>query len=712
MKLTQKLTIDKLDTIRLEKLLKDTKFKATWVGPNLVNCALVPCGFDIETTRQFMYIWTFSIKNLTIIGYTWDDYKKLLDMLQQVLKLGKHITEVHHRKDNKDGKWKAGDVTEEISAPFILPIFIHNLVFEYSFMKSEFSYENVFCLDKDNRNPLYLLDEHFLYIDSHKVVPKKLADVAKAYCTTQKAVGDLDYTIDRNTDDAKNLSNEELKYCVCDTRILVELAEFIFNNYFIPYGRLPLTQNQIVKAAIHKKHLDMDKDEKEKLDKVVKDQTISQLVYKLVRRDGFRGGFCGSSGRDVIADIIYGDEASAYFSAIMHGYYPCTRYTDITDRVHTEKEINRHCKVKCCQMRLKIYNLRCKTKFIKYESLKKVVRFLEDGTRPLTRKEKRDCIKVNKQQKIVSAQCIGVSLNEIDWELYKKLYTWDKVEVIHFETAVRGELPKYVIDAAIEFYTKKATLKKAGIRDARYESAKVLVSNIFGAMVQKVSDELVDGDKDTWLAEMLDEELKPQWGCYVSSHARKVLIDLILALGPNTWLYSDTDSVYFIKTDKTMEILEKYNIEQKAKNKAMCEKYSLDYNIFDDLGCFDGDSKHIVHFKTLGPKSYLYMEADGSYHFVMSGIPEEYFWAAYDAKYDERTEEQVFEFFEANTEITYIRKKLKFVDEETTEVINSMTMTSKSGAIIVEEKIVGELCTVVEKIAAESAIREMEDRRT
>ena len=35
----------------------------------VLNCALVPCGFDIECYKEFMYIWTFTIKSLTVIFF-------------------------------------------------------------------------------------------------------------------------------------------------------------------------------------------------------------------------------------------------------------------------------------------------------------------------------------------------------------------------------------------------------------------------------------------------------------------------------------------------------------------------------------------------------------------------------------------------------------------------------------------------------------------
>lgn len=730
-------TIDTVDTIKLAKLLKNVEFKSTWAGQTCVKAALVPCGFDIEATENFMYIWTFTIKYVTIIGYTWDDFRKLLEMLKTVLGLGKRTKEVTHRKDDKNGKWKAGDITEETSAPYVLPIFIHNLIYEYSFMRSEFLFNDVFFLDKPKkktledgtvvelpqRNPLYLLDDHFFYIDSYKVCPKSLEKVALAFCDTHKKTGDLDYSVERNTEDAKHLTKEELDYCICDTRILSEFAQVVFDKYFIPYGKLPLTQNQIVESAIHRQYLKMDTKEKEKMNKYLNSISLTQHQYALIRRDGFRGGKVGSSQRHVAGRIIYGDANSFYGSSILHGYYPITEFRDITDRVKNYEDMIPHLAIKCCAMRLKFYNLRVKHKWLTYDGLRQVVRYMPDGSKP--RRDEKDkvleedakvldeSVETSKHNgdKILSAKCITTSLTEIDFELYQKIYDWEKFEILEFQTAQRGELPQYILDAMIEFYKAKAEKKKAGIRGPEYEATKVLVSNVFGAMIKKISTELLEGSEYDWWEATLDKELKPQWGVWISAHCRKTLIDLIIELGQRAWLYSDTDSLYILAEYGEDCIIEAYNSEQRARNKAICEKYGLDYNIFDDLGCFEDDGKEIVHFKTLGPKSYMYMTSDGHFEFVMSGMPEKFFWDAYDATHKKRTEKEVFDFFSKDTEITYVRKKIIFVDEEQTKEINGMMMTSKSGAIIKPDIIHGTLSTIATRVALEGMMDELEDYR-
>ena len=53
------------------------------------------CGFDIETTQiitdtaahAYMYIWSFTFNELTILGSTWPELLQLLEVLKRVLDL-------------------------------------------------------------------------------------------------------------------------------------------------------------------------------------------------------------------------------------------------------------------------------------------------------------------------------------------------------------------------------------------------------------------------------------------------------------------------------------------------------------------------------------------------------------------------------------------------------------------------------------------------
>lgn len=62
-------------------------------------------------------------------------------------------------------------------------------------------------------------------------------------------VGDIDYTILRNSFDGKNLTEKELKYCENDVLILCEFAEYYFNKY-IKNNEMIYTETSIVRHRL------------------------------------------------------------------------------------------------------------------------------------------------------------------------------------------------------------------------------------------------------------------------------------------------------------------------------------------------------------------------------------------------------------------------------------------------------------------------------
>ena len=699
----KKLWVGELNALKIKEILGEPTFKSTYAGQTQVMVALTPCGFDIENYKQYMYIWTMTINDTTIMGRTWEQFFVVLSTINSTLKL-----------DKRDKLDKKGNVKGQ-TVPYVLPIFIHNLSHEWSFIRNWIRDYEVFYMDNDNRSPMYVLWKGFLLIDSYKIFPKKLEEVAKSYCITQKT-HDLDYSVPRNYKTV--LTEKELEYCCNDTRILVELAQFVFDNYFIPTDRLPLTQNQIVKNIIRKK---FNEEKTDALVKKLNHMTMTQDQYMFIRHYGFRGGYCGSSLRDTgeegMPKVGYVDLTSAYMTAICHGYYPVTPFKAVKA---SEAVFNRVINNKCVYALIKFFDLRVKgNKAVILESKSSIIYCMPDGSTPKTKEDLRVAkrhVRTNSSGRIIQAKSLIVSLNEIDWELYNLCYSWSSFEIIRLETADRGSLPDYVKETAISLYKHKAELKKAGIKNSEYEMAKTLVSNVFGAIVQRLSDDLINGSKNNWLSNQLDSCLKPQWGCYITAHVRSMIVKTIVAIGRDNWLYSDTDSIYFILNDRTMNVVNMFNVEAKAKNAILCKQYNLDYALFDDLGCFDNEGKNIIRFKTLGAKSYLYYYTDakhpkGAFKYVVSGVPEKFFWKAYFKKYDKLYINKVFDFFEDFTKIEYTRTEVHYVDTRTTDIIDGVECVSLGGAIIEEKTIHGEMKNIQESAVIERVISELNDKR-
>ena len=76
------------------------------------------CAFDIESTNDysinqaFMYIWQFQIEEYTIVGRTWDEYLSFLERLSEQLKSDEYLM-----------------------------IYVHNLSYEFSFLKGIYPFD-------------------------------------------------------------------------------------------------------------------------------------------------------------------------------------------------------------------------------------------------------------------------------------------------------------------------------------------------------------------------------------------------------------------------------------------------------------------------------------------------------------------------------------------------------------------------------------------
>lgn len=655
----------------LEYIIGNPEVKATRLGGQFhegkyscVMTQLTPVGFDIETTKEFMYIWTLSIKDTTIYGYTWRDLIDVLNKLKEACGLG---------------------MLKEHSAK-VIPIFVHNLGgFEYHFIKTALNITEK-CIT--GKRALYcIVDDSFLFVDSYRIIPMKLEDLAKVYCKTKKTKG-LDYAVERNTEDAKNLTEEEIEYCCNDTLILAEFAQYVFDNWVLPFDKFPLTQNQIIKSMIAKEF----KNNKEANEALVKELFLDKYEYDLVRRWALRGGWCHTSYKDYKGDIGYGDLSSAYCSAIIKEKFPMSKPLHIPTK-HWKMYIDDdHCVV----VKICFKNIRPKANnngWILYDTYTKRV--------PFTNKEKdrkyKSMTRTNDAGKLKAAPYWTVALTEIDYGLYERIYDWDDEFVLEAVQFKKDYLPDYVIKPAIKLFADKEKLKLAGKEDtAEYKQKKTMPSTIFGAMSQAAYKESLDKNAKGWWKDMKNRKLLPQWGTYITAYVRAKLIIMVMLLGEDIWLYTDTDSIFYIKSLKADKLFKQYNAYEQKRNMAAVERLGLDdeyKDILKSLGTFDDGSKHnlkIDKFKTIAAKSYIYHYTDdkhplGAYKIVMSGIDKDQYLA-----YCKKINVDPYDYFENGSEIEYTRHESTIV-ENTEAIINGKRMFCESGVRIEEVPIKGSL---------------------
>lgn len=196
----------------------------------------VPASFDIETSsfyeggikapenkRAIMYIWQFGIGDLVCYGRTWDEFETFMIALQIIL-------------DTSDNRR--------------LVVYVHNLPYEWQFIRKRFSWTKVFLLE--DRKPVKARMGGIEFRCSLKLSGgKSLANVGKDLQThkVEKKVGDLDYSLIRTP--LTPMTEKELGYCEYDIRVVnAYIAEKIEQDGNV--SRIPLTNTGYVREYCRK----------------------------------------------------------------------------------------------------------------------------------------------------------------------------------------------------------------------------------------------------------------------------------------------------------------------------------------------------------------------------------------------------------------------------------------------------------------------------
>lgn len=620
-------------------------------GKHKLDYLNIYAGFDIETTNiqrgdkklAFMYIWQFIAatkeKAYIYLGRTWEDFLELLDAFASFYKVSRNTRII---------------------------LWVANFSFEFQFLRKRVKW----CKDefaffaKESRKPLLATCyDGIEFRDCLAITGGSLAQLAKEYCTTQKLVGDLDYTVERSSETV--LDREERDYCINDVKILAEFSYFAFETWIKPNKKVPLTKTGILRNEI-----------KQRLKKKCKNlAAYKQMILNCYpKREEyinwfnylFRGGFVHANfwhtGKELHNVLMY-DITSSYPAQMLLKYYPVTPFIE---DAFTEENLQS----KCCIMVAEFWNIETTT-YHSIESKHKVIAC--EG-------EKID------NGRIYRANYLKVMLTELDLDNYRMFYRWEKMNILSFKTAKRGELPSFILQVLKEHYIHKAELKRAGKnKTPEYAIYKAMINSTFGLMVTRLALDKVTYKNGEWevaeLAldyseEVAKQVLLPQWGIYVAAHGRHELLKTVYQIEqevPKSVAYCDTDSIKTEFNERIKEVIRTYNEEIARQLKAK----GLINPAFSDLGMFELEyGKPVDRFKALGAKRYIY-QVDGEYNVTVAGLPKEVLPKIYD---------DPFEYFTIDGFVVPVDLSEKLTtaynDEETTAVIDGVEMHELSSVAL------------------------------
>ena len=543
--------------------------------------------FDIETSTikqhdkviGFMYHWQFYIGGFVFFGRTWDEYITFIGKLHKVLRL---------------------DSSRRIV------IWVHNLSFEFQFIRRFFEWDNVFA--KKRREVLRAVSDGCEYRCSYYLTNMSLAKACEnaKHCVFRKLDGD-DFDYHKLRTPTTPMSDYELGYCYCDVHGLAEVIEGYLeedNLYSIPMTSTGFIRRECRNA--------MRKNPKNR--EMFKRTALSVSQYKLLQ-DCKRGGNTACN-RGIAGTILNNvkciDISSSYPFQMMCQYFPMSSFWKVRPRNITEFE--KHLDKYCCMFRVVFKNLHVKNNVpVPYIPLAKLTYHTKDMT----------CF----NGRVLYTEACEIAMTEIDYTIMKKQYTWDEIAIGEMYAAKRGDLPQELKNVIIEQYVTKTELK--GVDSYLYAKRKNLLNGIFGmACTDPVHDIIEIDDDGVWQVQKGDIQseldkfyksrnsfLPIQWGVWVTAHARNWLQRAIDITGVFTY-YVDTDSDKFNHVDDHAFD----EINEEAKQMAIANKaFATDkYGVIHYMGVFEFEEPY-ERFCTWGSKKYAY-EQDGKLHITIAGV--------------------------------------------------------------------------------------------
>ena len=600
---TKQYTIDDLDMI-----LKEAYKNGIHTNNQKIGYYNIVFAFDIESTsftdkptktdhnekRSVMYVWQLAINGRVIIGRTWEEFTKAIEHISTVLQ-----TDRYQR----------------------IIIYVHNLAFEFQFIRKLFDWHKVFSIDK--RKPIYAITENGIEFRCSYILTNyslaKLGEQLHKY-KVSKLVGDLDYKKIRH--DKTPLSDQEMQYCINDVLVVsayiqeqIEIEKYIY--------KIPLTCTGYCRRFVRKNCLyGANRKEWRRQFARYHSQMMSLQItdveeYKQLKR-GFMGGFthAGSYWSSYTVENVDSiDFTSSYPYVLLSEQFPMS--TGQIVQIHSNEELENYLSKYCCLFDCKFYGIKAKFKYENYLSTSKCY-------------QKTNVVENN--GRVYSCDILATTLTEQDFDIIRKTYTFDRCDIANFRIYEKGYLPIEIIKSIIKLYSDKTTLKGVKDKEQEYLVSKGLLNSVYGMMVTDIiRDEIIYSD--TWEIQPADPEKQIEkynnsrrrflfypWGVWCTAYARKNLWTGIVNFKED-YIYSDTDSIKCKNIEKHQDYIKAYNRQCELKLRHMCDYYGIDYQellpktikgVEKPLGVWDWETKDNIYkkFKTLGAKRYMVYQGD------------------------------------------------------------------------------------------------------
>ena len=597
--------------------VNEKNFTGNNKGEKILN---VPVAFDIETTSFYrdidgntysydryaklggketkmekcstMYVWQFGINGYCIMGRTWEEFVMMMKQAALILNLC----------DKR-----------------IMVVYVHNLSYEFQFIRSLFEWGKVFSIDL--RKPIYARTTEFIefrcsYLLSGYSLSKLGEQLHRYEC--KKLVGDLDYSMMRHT--GTPLTKQEIGYCINDIKVVMCYIQELIEQYGA-ITRLPLTKTGFVRKYCRSLCLRTIDDGKKKPNweyiDTIKNLRITGMDEFTMLQRAFSGGFTHANAKYtdmVITDVDSYDFTSSYPYVMVSEKFPMS--TGVKIPVKSWKQFDFLASKYCCVFDIEFTDIFATSENENPISVSKCV--VHENA-------------VENNGRVVCASRLVMTITEIDYKVFTQFYKWKNARIGEMWCYRKGYLPTEFINAILGLYEKKTTLKGVKGKEVEYLNSKEMLNSCYGMCVTNpLRDEIVYEGNEWDIRDLTSEKqlemiqayndsknrfLFYPWGIYVTAYARRNLFTGISECDDD-YIYSDTDSVKIKNGDLHKEYFKQYNDLVGHKLRTACKHHGIPFEkiepktikgINKPLGVWDYEGRY-KRFKTLGAKRYMVEE--------------------------------------------------------------------------------------------------------
>ena len=588
----------------LKIIPRDTVSKRKTLYYNSAN------SFDIETTSYingddktaFMYLWSFALGEYVILGRTWQEFVNVCNSISDSM--------VCYKKRR-----------------FV--VYVHNLSFEFQFLRKWFKWEKVFALDR--REPILALTTSGIeFRCSYVLSGYALKDLPVKHF--KKLTGALNYDLIRHSQTPLDIA--ELAYSIRDVQTVVEyIGEKITNDGGV--ANIPMTKTGYVRKACRQSCFGKGKhgEQYEEYIGMIKKLTIYPEEYTMLKQ-AFQGGFThanayhvrqcekGRNGKHYLENVGSFDITSDYPAEMLaENGYPMSKgkFYNAPSRKLIQDSLQNY----FCIIDVTFFNLEDAVHIDNPISLSRCTDYPKQGV-------------IVNNGRVVSSPYIRMTITHIDLEIIKACYTYSRIVVHRLIRYKRGYLPTPFIKQVLEFYKAKTTLKGLTGFDPvtgedyekKYMWGKENVNATFGCTVTDVCQPIINYNENLekiWTEEEVDilKTLKTYngqknrflfypWGVAITAFARRRLWGVILAVGWD-YVYSDTDSVKILNPEKHIDVFKKSDAIITEKLKQAVKHHGLEWGDVapknqkgepKQLGLWEWEHTY-NKFRTCGAKRYM-----------------------------------------------------------------------------------------------------------